>query len=706
MEPTDRAFAFGSFRYERPERLLGADGAAIRLTPKTADILLALLQSRGRLLTKNELIERVWPDTAVEDGSLTYHIHLLRQALGDSAEQPTYIQTVPRRGYRFLAPVIIIKEPPAAPEIIPAVVPAVTNEIVAAEPSPIRERSGSRLSVAAQRAWRRRGRIAAFVLSVSVAAVAVSRRDPPMPSVTGVTQLTHDGRAKSGLVLTDGARLLYQSPIGQRWLNVDGSAAETPAGLKDFQLVDYSAATGEALALRPNDRGAEHGLWIVKLRDDPGTRVAEVLSDGYAAWSSDASRVATIFEKQLRITDRFGANQVLVATPAGLPTCPRWSPDDRSVRVTLNARSDRQSVSSLFDVAASGDSPAQLTGFVLDGGSCGRWMPNGRDYVFQAAPEGYPRVWVHREARGTRLGGEARAALTPEGLRFTSPLPNVDGTRVFVIGQRFELTRFDVSANAFVPLLAGIPAYALDYSRDGRRVAYVSRTDLTLWRARVDGSEPQQLTFPPLRVEAVSWSPDGTSLALRAGMPGKRAKVYLMKSSGGPATPLTDDDVEQGHPTWSPDGRRLAFGDIPETFGKPTGSEVINIHDLATGRTDPLPGSGKLWSSRWSPDGRYIAALTADTKELRLHVLADGTWRKTNARHASHLSWSRDGDYVYLDPEGPAQSLRRVRIADGAVETVLDLRDYLVPWASVAPDGSPLVFRTLTDIYAIELEYR
>jgi len=98
-------YAFGPFRMDVAERRLERDGADIALTRKTFDLLLALIEGAGRLKTREALIQALWPDTIVEEHSLTWHLSALRRALGDTGEAPSYIETVRGHGYRFIAPV-------------------------------------------------------------------------------------------------------------------------------------------------------------------------------------------------------------------------------------------------------------------------------------------------------------------------------------------------------------------------------------------------------------------------------------------------------------------------------------------------------------------------------------------------------------------------------------------------------------------------
>ena len=85
--------------------MLFRGGDPVALPPKVAELLVALVQAAGRVLTREELLQRLWPDTVVEEGSLTSHISLLRKALGEGPKAQDFIETLPKRGYRFVASV-------------------------------------------------------------------------------------------------------------------------------------------------------------------------------------------------------------------------------------------------------------------------------------------------------------------------------------------------------------------------------------------------------------------------------------------------------------------------------------------------------------------------------------------------------------------------------------------------------------------------
>jgi DNA-binding winged helix-turn-helix (wHTH) protein/Flp pilus assembly protein TadD len=106
----NRLLSFGSYRLDTVSRVLTLDAQLVSLPSKAIDVLLVLVKRRGEVILKDDLMKDVWPDSFVEEGNLTQHIHLLRRALQDKTDEPRYIRTVPGRGYSFVAAVEEIQE--------------------------------------------------------------------------------------------------------------------------------------------------------------------------------------------------------------------------------------------------------------------------------------------------------------------------------------------------------------------------------------------------------------------------------------------------------------------------------------------------------------------------------------------------------------------------------------------------------------------
>lgn len=303
----------------------------MRLTPKTEGLLLAFLESSGRLLTKTELLERLWSATFVEPGTLTFQIHQLRQALGDTAAAPTYIATVAGRGYRFVCPVVW---EPAKPVVSPApqVVPLSVNQLVTSDtatnqPAALRELP--------RRTVRRMIAVAGFVLLAPITvAIAIDSREPPLPAVTSITPLTQDGKTKTDLVMLDPSRLSF-AIAGKRYeLRLADNRVAARPDLDEYRILDASPVRGELLANRPHDRGAEQGLWAVRTDGSNWRRIGMVKTLGPAAWSHDGKHIAYAFENTLYVTDSDGGGRRTVAGFTASPVGIRWSPDDETLWIS------------------------------------------------------------------------------------------------------------------------------------------------------------------------------------------------------------------------------------------------------------------------------------------------------------------------------------------------------------------------------------
>ena len=172
-------YEFGPFRLDGPERLLLRDGKPVELTPKAFDTLVALVENSGHLLTKEDLLKRVWPDTFVEEATLAKNVFTLRKALGSTPGEDQYIETVPTRGYRFVGKVREITESAPAPARrgtgdLPV------NALDSVEPVAVSSREDAR------RGARSRGMMVALVLAACLVAVGYLERqrfwpqaDPP-----------------------------------------------------------------------------------------------------------------------------------------------------------------------------------------------------------------------------------------------------------------------------------------------------------------------------------------------------------------------------------------------------------------------------------------------------------------------------------------------------------------------------------------------
>jgi len=294
-----------------------------------------------------------------------------------------------------------------------------------------------------------------------------------------------------------------------------------------------------------------------------------------------------------------------------------------------------------------------------------------------------------------------------------SPVPSTDGKKLFVRGEqpRGELARYDLKSGQFAPYLSGISVEGVDFSKDGKWVVYSAYPEGTLWRSHVDASERLQLTFPPMMVGLPNWSPDGKRIAFCGNEPGRPWKIYIISADGGIPQQAMPEEQNECDPSWAPDGNSLAFGDLFAVGRSRT--TAIHVLDIQSQRVTTLSGSDGLFAPRWSPDGRYIVAQSADQQKLFLFDTKNKEWAELVDLPAGYYSWSRDGKFVYFDVHSindPA--IYRVCAADRKVERVVSLKGYgraqglMGSWMGLAPDDSPLVLYDVgvQEIYALDWE--
>ena len=224
----------------------------------------------------------------------------------------------------------------------------------------------------------------------------------------------------------------------------------------------------------------------------------------------------------------------------------------------------------------------------------------------------------------------------------------------------------------------------------------------------MDGSERLQLTFPPVRAYEPRWSPNGKKIAFQGMTPGQPWKMYLISTDGGEPEEVA---VGIGDVGWSPEGTSLIFhSGMADLLS--TSPRAIHLLDLKTRQISTVPGSEGLYSPRWSPDGRYIAALRVASEILLMLDLRTKQWTELTKIAVDFPIWSRDSKYIYFDSAENAPNLYRVRIVDKRLEKVASLRGIrLAPVLGgllngLASDDSPLVLRDVgnQEIFALDLE--
>jgi serine/threonine protein kinase/Tol biopolymer transport system component len=582
----------------------------------------------------------------------------------------------------------------------------------------------------AARRWRWLALAAGIVAVVAVFLAIWMARPLPPPRVLGTTQITRDGYAKTSPfniqeLWTDGSRIYFNEEVNGKW----GIAQVSTVGGETQPLLT-SVPTPVLLSLAPDrsqllvqswtSNQSLVPIWVVPTLGGTPHRFGNVTAND-GTFSPDGRHVVYTRDSELLQANLVGTESRRLLTLPGVNLfCPRFSPDARKIRFGF-ADLKTNSVS-IWEVNADGTG---LHPFLPDWNkphneSDGSWTPDGRYYIFEANRTGSTTstLWAVRE-KPSWFGRTSRepVQLTSGPLDFRLPVASPDGKKIFAIGVqlRGELTRYDSASRQFQPYLSGISAEQLDFSRDGRWVAYILYPEGTLWRSRLDASDRLQLTFPPMNAIEPRWSPDGKQIVFSANVPGGPQRIYVVAAEGGVSEPITSGEKTAYEPGWSSDGRSILFGFYPVPEGVQTNALSIQSVELKTGQISTLPGSEGLCRPRPSPDGRFVSAVSGDSRAIMLFSNATKQWTQLAQLVVNAIAWSRDSQYIYFD-NFPSRDIAiyRVRVGSGEVERVTGLgalrraeSGWLTsPWMGLAPDGSPLLVRDIgtQEIYALDVD--
>jgi Tol biopolymer transport system component/DNA-binding winged helix-turn-helix (wHTH) protein len=742
--------AFGLYEVDLQSGEIWRSGFRVRLQDQPFRVLAALLTKPGQVVTHAELQFQVWgPDTNVDfDRALAVAIKKIREALSDSAENPRFVETLAKRGYRFIAPVTItsvesplipVKEtgvernsteispqtafpltarvsPPAALLRVPAAIVPIPVQDPRQDPrsAPGPDTPVAKTAVRKRRLWSwpetARKALAAVLLLGVMTALWLRGRPAVLPPLR-VEQLTHDSPVSAGppsmenllTLVTDGQRI-FASMLGNgkpQLAAVDISTGAVlpltiPSELISAKVADISKDGSHLLLRSQLSPQSEQPLWIVPTAGGGALRVGNVLAQD-ATWMPDGASILFANGNELSQIKLDGGTITPVAKVPGRAFWLRWSPDGALLRFTV--MDPVTHIGSLWELKRGSQTPRPLLkssiSKVLD--CCGDWTADGKAYVFQSSVNAGSNLWELRSS----TTGSTLSQLTNGPLSYFSPIAARSGRRIYFYGsdQPSGLQRYDGNQLGFRPERSFLAdANRVAYSHDRKWVAWGDIAG-RLWRARsADGSDKVQLTPNNLEIFLAQWSPDDSKLAIMARHVGEAWQIYVVSANGGGPELLVKDSRNVADPGWSADGKEIVFGREPDSMGKETGPRSIELFNLQSHVRTTVPHSEGLFSPRWSPDGKWIAALTLAQNKVMLFDVANQRWSELVSTSASDPTWSSNSEAIFVHAFlADNQPILKIAVPGGETKVVASSADFHSGepaeyfFGGLTPEDSPLV---------------
>jgi Tol biopolymer transport system component/DNA-binding winged helix-turn-helix (wHTH) protein len=589
---------FGVFELDIDTCELRKSGHDIRLRPQAAKVLAVLASHPGQLVTREDLSKRLWgPETFVDfEHGLNLCIRQIRAVLDDDADNPRYIETMPRRGYRFIAP---IRD--ASRETF----------------GRYRDESDSGTLAAVTTQQRRHPRQLAWPIALLAVAAGVVGSlwfvhpavKAPEPTLTAVPLTTYSGFQIEPGFSPDGNQVAFTWG-GEKGDNADIyvkliDTSGPPLRLTSHPAADYSPSwspDGRFIAFLRKFSSEKSAVLLLPALGGPERKVAEIFSaqlsplaerrlaiqpGGLAAsqnlaWSPDGNSLVISDRDSLKepfalslLSIETGEKRKLTSPPAQLigDISPAFSPDGRTLAFS---RCVDYGLSDLYLLAFSdGLRPtgeAKRITFENRGATSPAWAADGHEIVF-SAPGGLWRIAAPgstgravKPQRLVSLGENViRPAISPRGQRLAYMHLYVN-TNIWRIAAPVLNGGHDVKSlapvNSAAPFISSTrDDSAPQFSPDGRRVAFTSDRsgNFEIWVCDSDGSNSVQLTsFRGPYVTTPRWSPDGGRIAFDSNAEGE-FDIWAISANGGKPQRMTTHPANDGNPSWSRDGRWIHF---------------------------------------------------------------------------------------------------------------------------------------------------
>jgi Tol biopolymer transport system component/DNA-binding winged helix-turn-helix (wHTH) protein len=688
VESQRRLLRFGDFEVDLRAGELRKAGVKLKFGGQPFQVLSILLERPGEVVTREELQKRLWPDTFVDvDHNLNTAINKIREVLGDSAESPRYVETLPRRGYRFVGEL----DPP-----VEAVVPVAPNR-------------GSH-----SRHWWKI--VAGVVVIAAIGGIVAYRwhRQQPLQDRTALTALPFTalpGEESAPAFSPDGSRIafIWNGDPGPRAkgfdLYVKAIGSETLIRLTHHPSEWISSAwspDGTQIAFH-RLAGADTGIYVVPALGGPerklhSTRIPWVLNT-LISWSPDGKWIA--FADLLPAEDRHARIYVLSTVETkeipNDPKClfqgqPAFSHSGEYLAYSCYRSQDE---TGLYSLSLAGGKAKRVVSF-LDFPAGLAWSADDKNLIY---------------SRDDGSTSELREVIVANGsvkrLAFTgnAGLPSIPFK-----GDKLAFDSYSGRANIWrkdllhpeAPPVEVIPStrsqYNPQYSPDGKHIAFSSERSGVqgVWVSSDDGSNLMQISTPHVVSGSPQWSPDGKKIAFDS-LPQDRWEIFVADlAEGNPRKVVTNiSRVEKPH--WSRDGRWIYFR------SNETGRAEIYRCPASGGDAVALSKDTEGYSPQESLDGRtvYFVSLSVHSKLKRVDLSAHpGTESEVEGfpRLQSALLWTLTPSGIYFVPDKEPKSVSYFDFASNQVRPIFEADKDLDGALSISPDGRWILYSQVGDL--------
>lgn len=690
MSLETQSLEFGEFLLDLKEKTLLRNGERLPINPKTYHLLVALIEEHGHLVEKDVLMKALWPDSFVEEANLAFTVSLLRKTLGDDAHRPRFVETIPRRGYRFIAEVTEA----SGAGVIP---PNASEESALARPI---------------LKWRPLAAGLILLLLISAATgIWYAKTRPPRESAPillanfSSEQLSVDGRVKSAAISPDGKNLAYSYEADGKesvWMRDLGSST-------NVQIIPPSETLYFDMAISPDGRslyfarvqqpwpaGQQPDIFRVSVVGGVPAKVIDQ-AQGSISLSSDGTKISfrrcpyTDSEHcSLWIADSDGKNERRLLSrskPIRIGDV-AISPDGKRIAFGSGQSRNGSNDFGLVEIDLETGSEREITQEKFFDIWSITWLPDGSTLFLTARknPENIFRIWKVSLATGEST------VLSNDGVNYLNASLNADGSSMVCISNRpdYHLNVYTPEMNGGRPRVLA-DASTVSFAPNGKIVfSSVMTGNDELSMINADGSEQRQLTNDTAIDVNGLMSGDGRTVFFVSNRTGV-LQIWRMNSDGTDQRQLTRSGA-LAPLLLSIDGQWLYFVTARErklTRVPIAGGEEEMVWDRAYDHHFAISPDASLVSFSESKDGKtVIQVVSLANKELVASF--DVPNEKTGVVQSA---WSADGkDLYYVAPDSslknnaiwqqPLDGKSPVRIVEIGPDQLRETRAF-----AVSPDG-------------------